>query len=82
IVTDDNPRSEDPAKIRAAIMAEAKGAEEIGDRHKAIYAAVQQLAKGDVLVVAGKGHETTQIIGSHIYPFDDAAIIKEAIAAL
>jgi UDP-N-acetylmuramoyl-L-alanyl-D-glutamate--2,6-diaminopimelate ligase len=82
IVTDDNPRSEDPAKIRAAIMAEAKGAQEIGDRRNAIYAAVQQLAKGDVLVVAGKGHETTQTIGSHVYPFDDAAIIKEALAAL
>ncbi len=82
IVTDDNPRSEDPAKIRAAIMAEANGAKEIGDRRKAIYAAVQQLQKGDVLVVAGKGHETTQTIGKDILAFDDAAIIKEALAAL
>jgi len=82
IVTDDNPRSEDPARIRAEIMAAAKGAKEIGDRRDAIYAAVQQLAKGDVLVVAGKGHETTQTIGTQIIECDDAAIIREAVAAL
>jgi UDP-N-acetylmuramoyl-L-alanyl-D-glutamate--2,6-diaminopimelate ligase len=82
IVTDDNPRNESPAKIRAEIMAKAIGAKEIGDRREAIHVAVRQLAKGDVLVVAGKGHETTQIIGNQVLEFDDAAIIKEAVAAL
>ena len=78
IVTDDNPRSEDPAAIRAAIMAEAKGAKEIGDRAEAIKVAVQQLQRGDVLVVAGKGHETYQIIGGKTHHFDDAEKIREA----
>ena len=73
IVTDDNPRSEDPAAIRAAILAAAPGAREIGDRRAAITAACAMLQDGDVLVVAGKGHEQGQIVGAEVHPFDDAA---------
>lgn len=80
-VTDDNPRSEEPAAIRAAILAAAKGAKEIGDRAKAIRAAVQQLEPGDVLVVAGKGHETTQTIGEQTFPFSDAEEIRKAVGS-
>lgn len=81
IVTDDNPRSEDPATIRAAIMAAAPGAQEIPDRDAAIRTAIQQLQAGDVLVIAGKGHETTQTIGNQVLPFNDADHIRKAIAA-
>jgi UDP-N-acetylmuramoyl-L-alanyl-D-glutamate--2,6-diaminopimelate ligase len=77
IVTDDNPRSEDPAAIRAAILAGAPGAREIGDRREAIRAAVAELAAGDVLLVAGKGHESGQIVGDRVLPFTD----HEAVAA-
>jgi len=63
IVTDDNPRSENPAAIRAAILAEARGASEIGDRAEAIRRTIAELKAGDVLLIAGKGHETGQIIG-------------------
>jgi UDP-N-acetylmuramoyl-L-alanyl-D-glutamate--2,6-diaminopimelate ligase len=77
IVTDDNPRSEDPAAIRAAILAGARGALEIGDRREAIRAAVAALESGDVLLVAGKGHESGQIIGDRVLPFTD----HEAVAA-
>jgi UDP-N-acetylmuramoyl-L-alanyl-D-glutamate--2,6-diaminopimelate ligase len=77
IVTDDNPRSEEPAKIRAAILETARGAIEIGDRRAAISAAVNDLHRGDVLLVAGKGHETGQIIGKQVLPFSD----HEAVAA-
>ena len=79
IVTDDNPRSEDPAAIRAAVLAEATGAREIGDRAEAIHSVIRELKKGDTLVIAGKGHETGQIIGSQILPFSDQ---DEALAAL
>lgn len=79
IVTDDNPRSEDPAKIRAAVLGGAKGAREIGDRGEAIRTVVRELKKGDTLVIAGKGHETGQIIGRDILPFSDQ---DEALAAL
>jgi len=78
-VTDDNPRSEEPAAIREAILASASGAREIGDRRQAIYAAVAELRDGDVLVVAGKGHEQGQIIGSQVLPFDDAAEVAAAL---
>jgi UDP-N-acetylmuramoyl-L-alanyl-D-glutamate--2,6-diaminopimelate ligase len=77
IVTDDNPRSEDPAVIRAAILAAAPGATEIGDRREAIRAAVAALEAGDVLLVAGKGHESGQIVGDRVLPFTD----HEAVAA-
>jgi UDP-N-acetylmuramoyl-L-alanyl-D-glutamate--2,6-diaminopimelate ligase len=79
IVTDDNPRSEVPAAIRAEIRAGASGLREIGDRREAIAAAAAMLRKGDVLVVAGKGHEQGQTIGAIIHPFDDVA---ETAAAL
>nr|WP_294509736.1 UDP-N-acetylmuramoyl-L-alanyl-D-glutamate--2,6-diaminopimelate ligase [uncultured Rhodopila sp.] len=76
IVTDDNPRSEDPATIRAAIMAACPAASEIGDRATAIETALNDLGPGDVLVVAGKGHEQGQIVGSTVLPFDDASVIR------
>jgi UDP-N-acetylmuramyl-tripeptide synthetase len=79
IVTDDNPRSENPAAIRAAILAAAPGAREIGDRAEAIRAGVGLLQAGDALVIAGKGHETGQIVGDRVLPFSDA---DEARAAL
>jgi UDP-N-acetylmuramoyl-L-alanyl-D-glutamate--2,6-diaminopimelate ligase len=76
IVTDDNPRGEDPAVIRAAILAPCPGAMEVGDRARAIEIALNSLSRGDVLVVAGKGHEQGQIIGNAVLPFDDAAIVR------
>ena len=80
IVTDDNPRSENAAAIRAAIMAAAPGATEVPDRDAAIRAAIQKLQPSDVLVVAGKGHETTQTIGNQVIPFNDADHIRKAVA--
>jgi UDP-N-acetylmuramoyl-L-alanyl-D-glutamate--2,6-diaminopimelate ligase len=79
IVTDDNPRSENPSAIRAQILAAAPGAIEIGDRAKAIRAGVEMLAVGDALLIAGKGHEIGQIVGDRTLPFSDA---DEARAAL
>jgi UDP-N-acetylmuramoyl-L-alanyl-D-glutamate--2,6-diaminopimelate ligase len=79
-ITDDNPRSEEPAAIRRQILAAAPGAIEIADRAEAIHLAVRMLGVGDVLVVAGKGHETGQIVGSTVLPFDDAAVAKAALA--
>jgi UDP-N-acetylmuramoyl-L-alanyl-D-glutamate--2,6-diaminopimelate ligase len=76
IVTDDNPRGEDPAAIRAAVLAGCAGAREIGDRAKAIETALNDLAAGDVLVVAGKGHEQGQIVGGSVLPFDDVSVIR------
>ena len=82
IVTDDNPRSEDAAAIRREILAAAPGAREIGDRHDAIRAAVESLGPGDVLVIAGKGHETGQYIGGVTHPFSDRdEAVKAALAA-
>ena len=81
IVTDDNPRSEDPAAIRAAVLAGAPGAIEIGDRGRAIAEAVAMLREGDVLCVAGKGHETGQIVQGVVHPFSDHAAVHSAIAA-
>lgn len=79
IVTDDNPRSEDAASIRKQILVEAPNALEIGDRRKAIAEAVNMARAGDVVVIAGKGHETGQIIGDRVEPFDDAQEAKNAI---
>lgn len=79
IVTDDNPRSESAAAIRAAILAEAKGAAEIGDRGEAIRSAVAGLNKGDVLLIAGKGHETGQIVGDRVLPFSDHDAVAAAL---
>ncbi|MBY0381322.1 MAG: UDP-N-acetylmuramoyl-L-alanyl-D-glutamate--2,6-diaminopimelate ligase [Xanthobacteraceae bacterium] len=80
IITDDNPRSEDPATIRAAILAAAKGAREIGDRAQAIRSAVAELQRGDVLLIAGKGHETGQIVGNAVLPFSDHDAARAALA--
>jgi UDP-N-acetylmuramoyl-L-alanyl-D-glutamate--2,6-diaminopimelate ligase len=80
-VTDDNPRSEDPAAIRRAITAAAPHAIEIGDRRAAIGAAIAGLHAGDVLVIAGKGHETGQIVGTEVHPFDDVVVAREALTA-
>jgi UDP-N-acetylmuramoyl-L-alanyl-D-glutamate--2,6-diaminopimelate ligase len=81
IVTDDNPRSEDPGAIRAAILGGAPGADEIGDRKEAIRRAVADLEAGDALVIAGKGHETGQIIGQKIVPFSDHEAVRDALVA-
>jgi len=77
IVTDDNPRSEDPSAIRAAIMAGAPGAEEIGGRRAAIAAAIAQAGADDIVLLAGKGHEQGQIIGDRVLPFDDVTVARE-----
>jgi UDP-N-acetylmuramoyl-L-alanyl-D-glutamate--2,6-diaminopimelate ligase len=79
IVTDDNPRTEKPEAIRAEILAGAAGAREIGDRAEAIRAGVAMLGKGDVLVVAGKGHETGQIVGDNVLPFSDHEELRKAL---
>jgi UDP-N-acetylmuramoyl-L-alanyl-D-glutamate--2,6-diaminopimelate ligase len=80
IVTDDNPRSEKPEAIRGAILAAAKGATEIGDRAGAIRAAIDGLQPGDALLIAGKGHETGQIIGDRTLPFSDHDAVAAALA--
>ncbi len=80
IVTDDNPRSEEPASIRADVLkGMGKNAVEIGDRMEAIFTAVKGLKNGDVLVVAGKGHEQGQIIGASVLPFDDVSVVRSAL---
>ncbi|MGF1563469.1 MAG: UDP-N-acetylmuramoyl-L-alanyl-D-glutamate--2,6-diaminopimelate ligase [Geminicoccaceae bacterium] len=78
-ITDDNPRSEDPARIRAAIRAACPEGIEIGDRAQAIAAAVEALGNGDILLIAGKGHEPGQIIGDMVLPFDDAEVARAAL---
>jgi UDP-N-acetylmuramoyl-L-alanyl-D-glutamate--2,6-diaminopimelate ligase len=88
VVTDDNPRSEDPAAIRRAVLAGCARAggdaeiAEIGERADAIAETVESLRRGDVLVVAGKGHEQGQIVGDVVRPFDDADVVRAAVAAL
>jgi UDP-N-acetylmuramoyl-L-alanyl-D-glutamate--2,6-diaminopimelate ligase len=81
IVTDDNPRSENPAAIRAAILAAAKGAGEIGDRAEAIKAGIAALQPGGVLLIAGKGHEIGQIVGDKTLPFSDHEAVAAALEA-
>lgn len=81
-VTDDNPRSEDPALIRAAVKQGAAEATEVGDRAEAILRGVDALGPGDALLIAGKGHEVGQIIGDDVLPFDDAEQASVAVAAL
>ena len=81
-VTDDNPRTEDPASIRAAILDACPEAHEVGDRAEAILRAVDALLPGDALLIAGKGHESGQVIGTDIYPFDDVEQASVAVAAL
>jgi UDP-N-acetylmuramoyl-L-alanyl-D-glutamate--2,6-diaminopimelate ligase len=84
IVTDDNPRSEDPAAIRAAVLAGAhsvnNGAIEIGDRRSAIGEAIAMAKAGDIVLVAGKGHEQGQILGDQVLPFDDVTVARECAA--
>jgi UDP-N-acetylmuramoyl-L-alanyl-D-glutamate--2,6-diaminopimelate ligase len=80
-ITDDNPRSEDPAAIRAAVLEGARGGQaravhDAGARERAIAAALDALGPGDVLAVAGKGHETGQTIGGVTHPFDDVAVVR------
>ncbi|HEY0642179.1 MAG TPA: UDP-N-acetylmuramoyl-L-alanyl-D-glutamate--2,6-diaminopimelate ligase, partial [Nocardioides sp.] len=83
IVTDDNPRSEDPATIRAAVLEGARGGRaevlEVGDRRQAIREAVRRAGPGDVVLVAGKGHETGQDVGGVVHPFDDRVVAAEEI---
>jgi UDP-N-acetylmuramoyl-L-alanyl-D-glutamate--2,6-diaminopimelate ligase len=82
IVTDDNPRSENAATIRQEILAAAPRAMEIGDRGEAIARAVVGLREGDVLVIAGKGHEPGQIVGDRVLPFDDRQVARAALDVL
>jgi len=80
IVTDDNPRSEDPAAIRKAVLAGAPDAIEVGDRRTAIGEAIAQAKAGDIVLVAGKGHEQGQIVGDQVLPFDDVTVARECAA--
>lgn len=80
IVTDDNPRSEDPAAIRAAILGGAPGATEVAGRREAIRAAVAEARAGDIILLAGKGHEQGQIVGDRVLPFDDVTVAREEAA--
>jgi UDP-N-acetylmuramoyl-L-alanyl-D-glutamate--2,6-diaminopimelate ligase len=80
IVTDDNPRSEDAASIRAAIIANAPDATEIGGRREAIAAAIREAGPDDIVLIAGKGHEQGQIVGDQILPFDDVTVARESAA--
>jgi len=86
IVTDDNPRGEEPAAIRMQVLAGASGAREVGDRRAAIRAAIAEAGAGDIVLVAGKGHEQGQIVGAgeavRILPFDDVAVARECAADL
>ena len=79
IITDDNPRSEAPSNIRKDILQGCPDAKEIPDRNKAINFAISKLNKNDFLVIAGKGHETSQTIGMETLPFDDYTVAKESI---
>ncbi len=80
IVTDDNPRTEDPAMIRRAVLEGAPGAREIGDRRAAIATAVAEARAGDIVLIAGKGHEQGQIVGELVLPFDDVTVAREVAA--
>jgi UDP-N-acetylmuramoyl-L-alanyl-D-glutamate--2,6-diaminopimelate ligase len=80
IVTDDNPRGEDPAAIRSAVLSGAPGAREIAGRREAIAEAIRTAGPKDIILLAGKGHETGQIIGAQIFPFDDAEVARECAA--
>jgi len=85
VVTDDNPRSEDPAAIRSALLAGARSGTAVvleeGDRRAAIATALRMAAPGDIVVVAGKGHETGQEVAGVVHPFDDREVVRELLAA-
>ena len=81
IVTDDNPRTEDAADIRKQVLVGCPDAREIGDRGEAIRTVIAELKKGDTLVIAGKGHETGQIIGKEVHPFSDQDTARAALEA-
>jgi UDP-N-acetylmuramoyl-L-alanyl-D-glutamate--2,6-diaminopimelate ligase len=81
-VTDDNPRFEDPALIRSAILSACPNASEIGDRAQAIAQAISQLRTGDNLVIAGKGHEQGQLVAGVTKPFDDKQVAQQVLAQL
>ena len=78
-VTDDNPRTEDAAAIRREVLTGAPGAQEFDDREGAIRAAVENLRAGDILVIAGKGHEQGQVVGGSVLPFDDLEVARRAV---
>ena len=80
VVTDDNPRGEDPASIRAAILSAAPGGQEMPDRRRAIAAAITMALAGDIVLIAGKGHEQGQIVGTQVLPFDDVVVARECAA--
>jgi UDP-N-acetylmuramoyl-L-alanyl-D-glutamate--2,6-diaminopimelate ligase len=80
IVTDDNPRSEDPAAIRRDILQGARGAREVPGRREAIAEAVAEAGAGDIILLAGKGHEQGQIVGDKLLPFDDVTVARECAA--
>jgi UDP-N-acetylmuramoyl-L-alanyl-D-glutamate--2,6-diaminopimelate ligase len=80
IVTDDNPRGEDPALIRAEVLKGAPGATEIGDRRAAIAAAIGMAEAEDIVLIAGKGHEQGQIVSDRVLPFDDVSVARECAA--
>ncbi|MFZ3485264.1 UDP-N-acetylmuramoyl-L-alanyl-D-glutamate--2,6-diaminopimelate ligase [Sphingomonas sp. 3-13AW] len=82
IVTDDNPRGEDPARIRAQVLEGAPGAREIGGRRDAIAAAIAEAGPEDIVLLAGKGHEQGQIVGDLVLPFDDVAVARECAGAV
>jgi UDP-N-acetylmuramoyl-L-alanyl-D-glutamate--2,6-diaminopimelate ligase len=80
IVTDDNPRGEDPAAIRRAVLAGAPDAREVPGRRDAIAAAVSEAGADDIILLAGKGHEQGQIVGDQVLPFDDVTVARECAA--
>ena len=80
IVTDDNPRGEDPANIRREVLAGASGAKEIAGRREAIAEAISMARAGDIILLAGKGHEQGQIVGDRVLPFDDVVVARECAA--
>jgi UDP-N-acetylmuramoyl-L-alanyl-D-glutamate--2,6-diaminopimelate ligase len=80
IVTDDNPRGEDPAIIRSAVLSGAPNATEIAGRREAIAEAIRLAGPKDIILLAGKGHETGQVIGNKVFPFDDAEVARECAA--
>jgi UDP-N-acetylmuramoyl-L-alanyl-D-glutamate--2,6-diaminopimelate ligase len=82
IITDDNPRSEDPAAIRAEIKKGCLDADEISPRDAAIKAAIAGLGAGDTLLISGKGHETSQMIGTETLPFDDDSVARHALSQI